>query len=205
MNIQNMAPNAKKSLVVSALFGLVAAGVYFGMVEPAIAERESTAKKLAELQDKSSLMARNLAGADKLKARLADVNEKLAPYREAMLKPLLESLAMRAKSFLDPIALGAELDNVEYEELSPLALPTPPRLPVQLHARQPIKVTANGSYQAAISFLLRVEKQFPLVNLESLTISALNEPDAQRIEMIFEWPVKGKVTRVVPQNNGGKK
>lgn len=202
MNLQNMAPNAKRSMLVSLGFGLLAAGVYIAAVEPAISKREATARELGELKSRHEIMLRNLSGADKLKTRMTDIEAKLKPYRDAMLVPLLESLAMRAKSILDPLALGAGLGETDYEELPAIALPVPKRLPLQLHARQPIKITARGSYQSAISFLMRLEKEFPLVTLESIEITAQQDPVNQKIVMIVEWPVKGKITKVEPPKKG---
>ena len=205
MNLQNMAPNAKRSLLISAVIGLLAVGIYLGAVEPAITQRERTDRELQELKTRHEIMQRNLSNADKLKARMDDLNAKLKPYREAMLQPLLESLAMRAKSLMDPLALGAGLGEIEYSELTALALPVPKRLPFQLHARQPIQITARGSYQSAISFLMRVEKEFPLVTLEALEITAQKEPNLQKITMVLEWPVKGKISKIDPPKKGAKK
>lgn len=205
MNLQNMAPNARRSMLIAFGFGLLAACIYIAAVEPAIAKREATARTLSELRTRHDLMQRNLAGADKLKARMTDIEERLRPYREAMLVPLLESLAMRAKSILDPFALGAGLGETDYEELSPIALPVPKRLPLQLHARQPIKFSARGSYQSAISFLMRLEKEFPLVSLEAIEITAQQDPNNQKIMMILEWPVKGKISKIDPPKKGTKK
>lgn len=205
MNLQNMAPNARRSMLIAFGFGLLAVCLYIAAVEPAISKRDATARTLDELKTRHEVMQRNLAGSDRLKARMADIDARLKPYRDAMLVPLLESLAMRAKSILDPLALGAGLGETDYEELPPIALPLPKRLPVQLHARQPIRFTARGSYQAAISFLLRLEKEFPLVTLEAIEITSQHDPSNQKIMMILEWPVKGKTTKVDPPRKGVKK
>ena len=205
MNLQNMAPNAKRSMLITFGFALLAVCIYIAAVEPSISKRDQTARQLADLKTQHEIMMRNLATADKVKERIDNCEARLAPYREAMLVPLLESLSMRAKSLIDPLALGAGLGETEYLELPPFALPLPKRLPLQLHARQPIKITARGSYQSAISFLMRVEKEFPLVALQSLEITALREPNIQKIEMILEWPVKGKITRITPPAKGARK
>ena len=55
----------------------------------------------------------------------------MAPYNEALLTPLLESWAMRAKSKLDVFAAEAGLLNVDYSELPVRALPVPKPLPKQ--------------------------------------------------------------------------
>ena len=81
------------------------------------------------------------------------------------------------------------------EELPPRALPLPRPMPVQLHARRPVRITARGSYMAAISFLMRVEKEHPLVALQSLAISSSGDPESQLISMVFEWPSKGRKSK----------
>ena len=86
------------------------------------------------------------------------------------------------------------------------ALPVPKKLPSQLYARCPISVSFNGSYQAAVSFLLRVEKEFPFVILQGLSISgADSSPDKQRITMVLEWPAKGAVTTPDQNQKGAVK
>ena len=205
MNLQNMAPNAKRSMLISLGFGLLSICIYIAAVEPSITQRDQTAAQLSDLRTQHEIMMRNLSTSDKIKERIGACEARLAPYREAMLEPLLESLAMRAKSLIDPLALGAGLGETEYLELPPYALPLPKRLPLQLHARQPIKISCRGSYQGAISFLMRVEKEFPLVSLQSIEITALKDPNVQKIEMILEWPVKGKVTRIPPPAKGVRK
>ena len=44
---------------------------------------------------------------------------------------------------------------------------------------------------SAISFLLRVEKEHPLITLQSFVLSTTTDPERQQIEMVFEWPAKG--------------
>ena len=112
-----------------------------------------------------------------------------------MLEPLLGNYAMRARSILDPMAADAGLSNRDYSESATMALPLPRPTPKQLHLRRPIRVTARGSYMGAISFLMRVEKELPLVALQSMNITADPKPDRQKIEMVFEWPAKGATTK----------
>ena len=112
-----------------------------------------------------------------------------------MLEPLLGSYAMRAKSILEPLAFDAGLSNLDYAEATTRALPLPRPAPKQLHMRRPIRITARGSYMGAISFLMRVEKEHPLVTLQSMNITTNPDPDQQRIEMVFEWPAKGAKTK----------
>lgn len=196
MTLQNMAPNAKRSLLLSIIFGVLAATIYLFGVEPT---QESLAKARQDANDieyRHARMKSDLANSAAVEKRIEAAHARLAPFKAALLEPLLESTAMRAKSLVDPLALGAGLHDLEYEALPTRLLPLPKKpLASQLYLRSPIRLVALGSYQAAISFLLRLEKEFPLVILESMTITVLNQPNVQKIEMILEWPAKGAVTR----------
>ena len=192
---QNMAPNAKKSFAVTLLFGAAAVGIYMFGVQPA---EDALLKARRDHDDEESrlqIVNMNLRGAPENKSRLERLAADLKPFREAMLEPLLGSYAMRAKSILEPLAFDAGLSNLDYAEATTRALPLPRPAPKQLHLRRPIRITARGSYMGAISFLMRVEKEHPLVTLQSMNITTNPDPDLQRIEMVFEWPAKGEKTK----------
>jgi len=196
MNMQNMAPNAKRALLLSAVFGVLAAAIYIFAVQPTQEKLSKARREIDDLSYLHSKMKNDLAGAATIEKRIKDAHDRLSPFEDALLQPLLESTAMRAKSLLDPLALGAGLHDLEYEALPQIALPLPKRpLARQLYARSPIRFSAQGSYQAAVSFLLRLEKEFPLVILQSMSMTAQNHPGEQKIDMTFEWPAKGAVTR----------
>lgn len=192
MNLQTMAPSAKRSLAVTLVFGAIAAGIYFLAVEPTESKLKATRLRLTELTQKHANMTRNLKGSSQITNRLAQANGQLDVFRKSMLAPVLESYAMGAKALVGEFATGAGLYEVEYEALPPLLLQLPKRKPGLLHARLPVKLTAHGSYQAAVSFIRRVEKELPLAILQSLEISSDRDPDSQRVEIVFEWPVRGK-------------
>ncbi len=196
MNVQNMAPNARRALLLAAVFGGLAAALYLGAVKPTQTRLAKARKTAAKVTLKHKKMKSELAGVAAIEERIAKARAELAPFEEALLRPLLESKAMRAKSILDPMAFGAGLHDLEYEALPLRALPLPKRpMPKQLHARSPIRIVAQGSYQAAVSFLSRVEKELPLVALQSLTVTVQKDPNEQKIEMVLEWPAKGAATR----------
>jgi hypothetical protein len=102
---------------------------------------------------------------------------------------------MRAKSLLDPLAIGAGLNDITYSDEPFRALPLPKPMPRQLHTRAAVKLDATGSYQQAVSFLLRLEKEMPFVSLQKLDITAQQNPKTQSISIILEWPAKGGLTR----------
>ena len=188
---QNMAPNARRSFVVTMLLGAAAVGIYMFAVQPAEEALAKAHREHDEQANRLQTVNANLNGAPANKERLQKLAEELKPFRDEMLEPLLGSYAMRAKSILEPLAFGAGLSNVDYADVSVRALPVPRPTPLQLHVRRPVRVTAQGSYMGAISFLLRVEKEHPLIALQSMSISTTSDPERQQIEMVFEWPSKG--------------
>lgn len=192
---QNMAPNARRSFAVTLLLAAAAAGLYLFAVQPADAALSKARAEHDEQESKLQTVNANLRAAPKNKERLQSLADALRPFRDAMLTPLLGSYAMRAKAILEPLAFGAGLSHIDYSEMPTRALPVPRPLPEQLHARRPIRVTAQGSYMSAISFLMRVEKEHPLVALQSFAISATTDPERQQVEMVFEWPAKGGQTK----------
>ena len=191
----DMAPNARRSFIVTIVLSATATVLYLFCVQPAETQLAKSRTALSDLRDRQSRMNGDLKGAGTVKKDLEDLESQLKPYEEAMLVPLLESYAMRAKSILDPFAIGAGLENVEYADEPFRALPLPRPMPRQLHTRAAIKVSATGSYQNAVSFLLRIEKELPLVSLQRFDILAQTTPERQAITFVLEWPAKGGFTR----------
>ena len=193
--LQGMAPNARRAFFTTIVLGLVASAIYFLAVEPASTALARERTRLSELQDRQRRMSADLASVGTVKKTLEDLEAEMRPFATAMLTPLLGSNAMRAKLLLDPLATGAGLIDAEYSNEPSRALPVPLPMPKQLHTRVAVRITARGSYQAIVSFLLMVEKQFPLVSLQSLQILSQQAPEKQSATMILEWPAKGGVTR----------
>ena len=189
--LHGMAPNAQRAFFVTVAFSAVAAAIYVFGVHPAGDALAKETGRRDELDASQRRMNADLRGAGAVRQSLDELDALMAPYMGALLEPLLESYAMRAKSLLDPLAFGAGLSRLDYAELPTRALPVPRPQPAQLHARRPIRITAQGSYMGAISFLLRVEKEHPLIALQSFALSTTADPERQQIEMVFEWPAKG--------------
>ena len=190
MNLQNMAPNAKRSLLITLVFGAIAAAIYFGAIETTETTLMKTRTTLRDRTLKHRTMMANVARAEALAKDKANGTARLAGYEAAMIEPLLESTAMRAKAFVDPLAAGCGLVGMEYEQETPIALPILKAAAKEQYVRCPIKVSCRGSYQQAVSFVRCVEKRFPLVALESLSIAAGSDPDLQLISVVLEWPMK---------------
>ena len=193
--LQSMAPNAKRAFMTTVILSIVAVAIYLLAVEPAIAALSRERTRLQELKDSQHRMTLDLNSAGTVQKTLEELETELKPFAAAELTPLLGSYAMRAKSLLDPLISGAGLTDVEFSEEATRKLPTPLPPPRQLHARAAVRITAKGSYQAIASFLLMLEKNLPLVSLQSLQILSQQNPAKQTVTMNLEWPTKGALTR----------
>ena len=193
--LQSMAPNAKRAFMTTIVLGVLAAAIYFLAVEPAVASLSRERTRLEELKESQRRMTADLNSAGTVQKTLEELETEMKPFAAAELKPLLGSYAMRAKSLLDPLISGAGLTDVEFSEEPTRKLPTPLPMPRQLHARAAVRITARGSYQAIASFLLMLEKNLPLVSLQSLQILSQQNPAKQTVTMNLEWPTKGALTR----------
>ncbi len=195
----------KNPFFMSALILAGAAVIFLFAVQPAQMSIEKAKRELNGLTDQRRVMERDLKDSARVKGMLAEIDAAQKPYLDALLTPLLESWAIRAKSLLDPIAADVGLNIVDYAEQPVRALPLPTPPPRQLYARHPIRVVCKGSYAEIASFVLRVEKLLPYVALQSLLIKAQKDPDAQLAEFVLEWPAKGEQSVAAPPAGGAKK
>jgi len=197
------AAQMKRALFRSLVIGAVAAVLYMFCVEPCRSSLEKARKEHEELMGQQAGMTRDLKGADQLKSRLDAVKAERQAYLNGLLEPLLESYAMRAKSLLDPLAADVGLTIGDYAELPDRRLPLPKPQAPQLYARKPIRLTCTGSYATIVSFILRVERELPLVSLEAFSLKMQKDPNSQLATIVFEWPIKGENTAAAAK--GGTK
>ena len=99
---------------------------------------------------------------------------------------------------------GLPAISYDLTDLLPRRLPLPTPLSPQLYARKPIRIKCTGSYQKIISFILRVEKEMPLVALEAFSFKVQpRDADNQAATIVFEWPIRGEY--VADAAKGGAK
>ncbi len=194
MNLQNMAPNAKRSMILTLLLGGIAAALYFLAIEPTEERLLKTKRDLSQTTQKHRTMMSELGRAATVDKDLAEATARLDIYKAALIRPLLESTAMRAKSIVDALALGCELSGMEYETLTPLDLPILGAPPEKKYTRCPIRITCVGTYQAAATFIRCLERTFPLVAVESMSIVTRQDANLQQITIVLEWPMEKGVT-----------
>ena len=199
--MDNSATSTKRAMFFALAVAGVAVILYLFAVQPCQDSIAKVRSELDTLEGQLRVTTRDLKDSPRVKNMLSEIETARQPFMDALLTPLLESWAMRAKSKLDPLAADVGVKVTDYAELPVRALPLPKPVPRQLYARRPIRVTAHGSYAEIVSFILRVEKMLPYVSLQALNIKAQRTPEAQTAEIVFEWPAKGALS--VPAAPGG--
>lgn len=195
----NSAPGRKsadshRSLLCSLAFAALCGGIWFFGSDPARAALKRLGGEYETLEATERRIAMDLNRAAGISNRLAAAGAEMAVWQSRLLEPLLESYAMRAKTQLEPLAREAGLTNLDFTEEPFRALPLGKAVPRQLHTRAAVRLSATGSYQAAVSLLLKIERDLPWVAVRQLNIAARREPEAQAVSIILEWPARGKVT-----------
>lgn len=186
--------------LVALLLFLTAIALYVAAVGPLSTALTKARAELANDQTRLSTMQMDISMQPEIKKRIAELEAKNERHRAEWIAPMLNSYAMRAKSFLDAAATESGLANVEYNEGAFRALPVPKiLLPDQRTARRSVRVKAMADYAAAASFLMRAERDLPALCLQSLTIEQARvsgaSADRQEVEMVFEWPCEGEVIK----------
>ena len=202
--LQDPSAPMKRAMFRALAIGAVAVVLYMFCVQPSQSALDKANAKLSGLQAQQSAMIRDLKGADQVKSNLGVIEAERKEYLAGLLKPMLGSYAMRAKSVLDPLANDVGLRITEYTEMPVRLLPLPKPQATQLYARKPIRLTCKGSYATIISFLMRVERKLPLVSLEAFSLKTQKDPDNQSATFVLEWPVKG-VNTAAAAKGGVKK
>ena len=201
---QDPSAQMKRALFHSLVIGAVAVVLYMFCVKQWQTDLQEARKKYVDRQNDRNQKINDLKGAGQVGERLNAVTNECQAYLDGLLEPSLGSYATSARSLLMPLAtndLGLVI-NIDPTIMPPrrLPLPTPPS--PQLYARQPIRLTCTGSYQAIASFILRVEEKMPLVALESFSFKAQKDPDNQLATLVLEWPIKGEKIPPSPQQGG---
>ena len=204
--LDNSSSSTKRAMFFSLAVAGVAVVLYLFAVQPCQDSIAKAKRELDSLEGQLRVTTRDLKDSPRVKNMLSEIETARQPFMEALLTPLQESWAMRAKSKLDPLAADVGLKVADYAEMPVRALPLPNPAPKQLYARRPIRVTARGSYAEIASFILRVEKMLPYVSLQALNLKTQRTPEEQSAEIVFEWPVKGALsTPAVPVPGGVKR
>lgn len=205
--LDNMAPNAQRAFIMTIVLSSLAVGIYMFAVIPA---QESLSKAQRALEDANLEKGRidaTLRGSESETEKLAAAKLRIDEYKLGFLERRLGSYATHAREILDPLAIGAGLVDIDYPETSKRKLPLPDpknqKSPMKLHERVAIRMTARGSYQAAVSFILQTEAALPLVSIQSIKITSnTSDIKRQQLDVIFEWPTEGP-DDTPPANKGG--
>ena len=171
-------------------FALAAAtgAVWFWGVGPSDAAMKAVRQEVARLSGEVNEMNLGLQELAALEREMAQTATNRAAYAGCVIEPLLGSVAMRAKTLLDPIAAEVGIEDVRYEDASTSALPpteTSPRVP---YVRARVSVMASASYMSLVSFLSRVERQVPGACVVSAYIGiGGRDVEVQVGTFVFEW------------------
>lgn len=193
-SMENKVSSTQRGLFAALALAALAIVIYMFCVEPAQKSLAAANTLLQTYEAEQGTVSRDRRNNPKQLERLAALEAELQSLRDAMLTPLLESYAMRAKEILDPIAAESGVTVVDYAQpdLVPRLLPlVQPRPTTQLYARQPVRLTCRGSYAALVSFMLRIEKLLPLVSEQAFSLKAQQDNDVQTATLVLEWPVLG--------------
>ena len=187
-----LAPSMKRAAGISAaaiVTGLLI--LFFGALPKQKAIR-SASDELQAINAQLTQMRSDIASTEQQKSATGKVQaERDALAVLGVIEPLLGSFAMRGKSLLDPLAqqTGFRIDSVR--ELPPITLQLPKPAPEQLHCRQPVEFTGQGSYVQIVAFIAQVEASQPLAALSGLLILGQPQsPETHKAIITFEWPAK---------------
>lgn len=191
--LNNMAPNAQRSFLMTFLFAGLAMAIYMFAIGPT----EDALQQAIEAQDAERLTEKRIGdcmrNAERHKRELKSAESSISDYNEKMLEHRLGNYMAHACQILYPLANGAGLKNVKVESeasVRKLPLPNPklPKSPAQLHQRVGIRMTAQGSFQKAVSLILQLERQQPMAAVREMRISRIASNDKeQQIDITFEW------------------
>ena len=195
--LKQLAPSMRWAISVSVaalvLGGLVA---FFG-IRRAYTAIQTSSDAIRSLNARVNQMRTDINNADTQKRAAEKAAAELDTLvASGVIEPLLGSFAMRGKALLDPIAqqTGFRIENVR--ELPPIPLQLPKPSPEQLHYRQPIEFTGQGSYTQIVAFISQTEAANPMVTLSSLLIlSQPQSPETHKAILSFEWPAKGEKSK----------
>ncbi|MEG1479779.1 MAG: hypothetical protein RSD41_02110 [Kiritimatiellia bacterium] len=196
--VEFFASSQSRAWVLSAIAGVTAALIYLFLITPAEESHLALRDTVKTLEEKQETMTRTLRRLDLTKKHFDAMTLQLEKMEsEGLLTPLLESYAMRCRSLLDPLAKQHSFTLETFRELPTIALPLPKGpLPAQLYTRQPIECSGSGSYAALVNFVRAVETHYPLAVLSGISISPhAQDPLHHRMTLVFEWPIKGALSK----------
>ena len=192
--IKWLAPSMMRSVIISVASLIIGLLILFLGALPERKAFRVTDDEAHTLDVRLNQMRANVASTEQQKQACDKIMaERDALVASGVIEPLLGSFSMRGKNLLDPIArqTGFHIDGVR--ELQPIPLQLPKPAPEQLHYRQPVEFSGQGSYAQITAFITQAEASQPLVALSGLLIlSQPQSPETHKAVITFEWPAKGE-------------
>ncbi len=197
--VNRIAPNKRLALIISAAGIAVAALVYFLLIAPQTEKNTALRESIDSLSSRSATMKRLIAKCDAFEKDYTAMQTQMTDFADqGLITPLLNSYAMRVKSFLDPLAKKAKISAIQTSECQQITLPIPPKttIPEQLYIRQPITCQGEGSFLDLIVFIEAIEARYALATITGIKITIKEDnPEVQSFTLTIEWPCKGPSTK----------
>lgn len=184
------------STILALLLFVGAILLYSVAVSPLSASLSRTQGALSTDVARLNAMELDIRTQDDLTVRVKELEATNKLHRASWIAPMLNSYAMRVKSLVDAMAFECGLTGVEYTEGTLRALPVPSaQVPTRRTARRSVHMKAFADYAAIASFILRAERDLPLMTVQAFTIVPRQDNDKERqsVDLILEWPCEGEV------------
>ncbi len=198
--LRHLAPSIKRAMVISTTTVASAGALFFWGILPEKRVIQKTQEENQELNTRLTQMRTDVANTEQQQKETDQAKaQRDTLTNEGVIEPLLGSFAMRAKMLLDPIAQrnGLQIDSVR--ELTPITLQLPKPAPEQIHYRQPIEFSGQGSYAQIAAFIAQVEEENPLTILSGLLILGQTQNvERHKVVMSFEWPARSEKNKTAP-------
>ena len=180
--------DTKLGAVLPFAFLLAAGGAWWFGVAPGDEELARVKGETRAAAVECAQMQGGLNERPAVEATIAAYGTNRLAYADSHIEPLLGSVAMRAKTLLEPIATACEIDYVRYEDLRSVALPPMETVSSKPLVRARVKVSAEASYMKLVSFLCQAERRLPGMAVAAVRIEAGgSDVEVQRGEFVFEW------------------
>ncbi len=210
--LNNMAPNAQRSFFMALIFAGLAVIIFMFGVMPMQETLEAAEKARQEAEGTRKRIDDRVRNAERRKKELVLITQEINEFKSKMLEHKYGNYIAHAVQILYPIANGAGLKNVKFEpeaSIRKLPLPNPKQqqIPSLLHVRAGIRLTANGSFQKAVSMILQLERQQPLATIRELRLTRASNNDLEQlIDMTIEWPaVSAEVEKPAKKAKGARR
>jgi len=179
--------------VVLAVMQILLMAHFLGWTKPASARGGSAKVELNDLQQKlegaRAILQRDEITRNELARSIGKIEE-LAAY-----VPALSDRYAWAYEYVSRCATQA---RVELDNLEEVVFKGGDKIDAAVRPYE-ISVSTRCGYNSLVEFLWRLEKNNPLLRIKEVTVSAMrDQPRAQQVYIIMQWPASVKIERGNP-------